>query len=101
MPSVQKAHKSYPTKDVVVMTISLDGGDGKSVKQFLDEHQYTMPSAHDKGMVFGRAINARGVPMTYIVDRNQNIVARGLGPLALDRPDVKKMIQTLVAGSRN
>ena len=101
MPSVQKAHKDYPAKDVVVMTISLDGGDGKSVKQFLDEHQYTMPSAHDKGMVFGRAINARGVPMTYIVDRNQNIVARGLGPLALDRPDVKKMIQTLVAGSRN
>jgi hypothetical protein len=82
------------------MTISLDGGDGKEVKQFLDEHKYTMPSAHDKGMAYGRSINARGVPMTYIIDRNQNIVASGMGPLDLDRPDVKKMIQTLVAGSR-
>ena len=97
MPSVQKAHKGYPAKDVVVMTISLDGGDGKSVKKFLDAHQYTMPSAHDKGMVFGRAINARGVPSTFIVDRKQNIVARGMGPLALDRPDVKQLIQNLVA----
>lgn len=79
------------------MTISLDGGDGQSVKKFLDDHKYTMPSAHDKGMVFGRAISARGVPMTYIVDRNQNIVARGMGPLDLERSDVKKMIQTLVA----
>ena len=97
MPSVQKAHREYQGKDVVVMTISLDGGDGASVKQFLDEHKYTMPSAHDKGMAFGRAINARGVPMTFIIDRNQNIVASGMGPLDLDRPDVKKMIQNLVA----
>ena len=97
MPSVQKAHREYPAKDVVVMTISLDGGDGKAVKKFLDEHRYTMPSAHDKGMAFGRKIEARGVPMTYIVDRNQNIVARGLGPLDLERPDMKKLIQTLVA----
>ncbi len=97
---MQKAHRSYPEKDVVVMTISLDGGDGAAVKQFLDENKYTMPSAHDKGMAFGRAINARGVPMTYIIDRNQNIVARGLGPLDLDRPDVKKLIQTLVAKAK-
>ncbi len=97
MPSVQKAHREYAGKDVVVMTISLDGGDGAPVKKFLDEHKYTMPSAHDKGMAFGRAINARGVPMTYIIDRNQNIVARGMGPLDLDRPDIRKLIQTLVA----
>jgi peroxiredoxin len=99
MPSVQKAHTEYPAKDVVVLTISLDGGDGKAVKKFLDEHRYTMPSVHDKGMAFARAINARGVPMTYVIDRQQNIVARGLGTLDLDRPDVKKMIQTLVAKS--
>jgi Redoxin len=97
MPSVQKAHKSYPEKDVMVMTISLDGGDGKPVKKFLDENKFTMPAAHDKGMAFSRAINTRGVPSTVIIDRNQNVVASGMGPLDLDRPDVKKMIQTLVA----
>lgn len=96
MPSVQKAHNENP-KDVVVMTVSLDGGDGAAVKKFLDEYKYTMPSAHDKGMAFGRAINARGVPMTYIIDRNQNIAASGMGPLALERADVKKLIQSLVA----
>ena len=101
MPSVQKAHKEYPAQDVVVMTISLDGGDGTAVKKFLDEHKYTMPSAHDKGMAYGRQINARGVPMTFIIDRNQNVVARGMGPLEFDRPDVKKMIQTLVAQPRS
>ena len=99
MPSVQKAHKEYPAKDVVVMTISLDGGDGTAVKKYLDENKFTMPTAHDKGMAYGRQINARGVPMTFIIDRKQNIVARGLGPLDFDRPDVKKMIQTLVAKS--
>jgi len=101
MPSVQKAHKEYPEKDVVVMTISLDGGDGKSVKKFLDDNKYTMPSAHDKGMAYGRKINARGVPATYIIDRNQNIAASGMGPLDFDRPDVKKMIRSLLAQPRS
>ena len=101
MPSVQKAHREYPAKDVVVMTISLDGGDGSAVKRYLDENKFTMPSAHDKGMAYGRQINARGVPMTYIIDRNQNIVARGMGPLDYDRPDVRKMIQNLVAQPRS
>lgn len=97
MPSVQKAHKEYPAKDVVIMTISLDGGDGIAVKKYLDEFKFTMPTAHDKGMAYGRLINARGVPMTFIIDRQQNVVARGMGPLDYDRPDVKKMIQALVA----
>jgi hypothetical protein len=100
MPSVQKAHKEYPEKDVVVMTISLDGGDGSAVKRFLDENKYTMPSAHDKGMAYGRKINARGVPSTVIIDRNQNIVASGMGPLDYDRADVKKLIRSLVAKPR-
>lgn len=101
MPSVQKAHKEYPAKDVVVMTISLDGGDGTVVKKYLDENKFTMPSAHDKGMAYGRKINARGVPSTYIIDRNQNIVASGMGPLDYDRADVKKLIRSLVAQSRS
>ena len=96
MPSVQKAHTEYLAKDALVMTISLDGGDGKSVKKFLDANHYSMPSAHDLGMAYGRKIEVRGVPMTYIVDRNQNIVARGLGPLDLGRPDIRQMIQSLV-----
>lgn len=95
MPSVQKAHNEYPAKDVVVMTISLDG-DVSAVKPFLDQHRYTMPSAHDKGMAYGRRMNTRGVPMTYIVDRNQNIAASAFGPLDLERSDVKRMIQELL-----
>lgn len=79
------------------MTISLDGGDGSVVKKYLDENKFTMPTAHDEGMAYGRRIEARGVPMTFIIDREQNVVARGLGPLDLDRPDVKKLIQGLVS----
>ncbi len=93
----QKNQKNHPSQEVVVMTVSLDGGDGAAVKKFLAEHQYTLPSAHDKGMVFARALNVRGVPATVIIDRQQNVVASGTGPLALDRPDVKQLIQKLLA----
>lgn len=101
MPSVQRAHNELPAKDVVVLTISLDGGDGTSVKKFLDQHKYTMPAAHDQGMKVGRAFNARGVPMTYVVDRRSNIVASGIGPVDFDKAEFRKLIQTLVAQPRS
>lgn len=95
MPSVQKAHNEYPAKEVVVMTVSLDG-DASAVKHFLAQHKFTMPAAHDQGMALARRMEARGVPMTYIVDRNQNIAARAFGPLELERSDVKRMVQELL-----
>lgn len=101
MPSVQRAYKELPAKDVAVLTISLDGGDGKSVKKFLDENQYTMPAAHDLGMKVGRMFNARGVPMTYVVDRRNNIVASGIGPVDFDQPAFRRLIQFLVAQPRS
>lgn len=97
MPSVQKAHREYQGKDVVVMTVSLDGGDDAAVKKFLDEHKYAMPSARDRGMSYARALEVRGVPTTVIIDREQNIAARGFGPLALERADVRKLVQGLLA----
>lgn|GEM_PF-3721292 len=93
---MQKAHNEYPAKDVVVLTISLDG-DAAAAKHYLAEHKFSMPAAHDKGMAYARKIEARGVPMTYIIDRNQNIAARAFGPLELERADVRKLIQTLIA----
>jgi hypothetical protein len=101
MPSVQKAYKKYSGKDVVVLVISLDGGEASSVKKFLDSNHYTMPAVHDKGMVYGRKINARAVPTTFIADRQHHLVATSFGPLDYERPDVKKLIQTLVAQPRS
>lgn len=97
MPSVQKAHREYQGRNVVVMTVSLDGSDDAYVKKFLDEHKYTMPSARDKGMTYARSLEVRGVPTTVIIDREQNVAARGFGPLDLGRSDVRKLIQNLAA----
>lgn len=94
---MQKAHREYQGKDVVVMTVSLDGGDDAAVKKFLDEHKYTMPSARDNGMAVSRKMEVRGVPSTVIIDRAQNIAARAFGPLELERADVRKLIQNLAA----
>ena len=97
MPSVQRAHREYQGRNVVVITVSLDGSDDVYVKKFLDEHNYTMPSARDKGMTYARLLEVRGVPTTVIIDREQNVAARGFGPLNLDRSDVRKLIQNLAA----
>lgn len=96
MPSVQKAHQGLPARDVVILTVALDG-EASAVRHYLDEHRFTMPAAHDAGMAFARKIQVRGVPTTVIIDRRRNIAATAFGPLELDRPDMRKLIRSLVA----
>lgn len=99
MPSVQKAHQTLPAKDFAVLTVSLDG-DASAVRHYMDEFRFTMPALHDPGMAFARRLNVRGVPTTVIMDRRGNIAATAFGPLDLDRPDVRKLLATLVAQPR-
>jgi len=100
MPSVQRAHQEYSRKDVVIMSISLDGGDGSVVKKYLAQHNFTIPTAHDNGMRYARKIGARGVPMTFIIDRKQNIIYSAIGSLDYDHVEFKKIMANLLIDNK-
>jgi peroxiredoxin len=95
MPSVQRVHTELQDKNVVMLAISVDGSGPKAVQTFLEQNGYTMPTALDVGMEVARKFGARGVPMTYIVDRQGAVVASGFGPVDLDRPEFREYIRTL------
>jgi peroxiredoxin len=97
MPSVQRAHEALQDQDAVVLTISVDGGGMSAVKPYIAKHGYTVPTLIDTGMEVARKFRARGVPTTYIVDRQGKIVASGFGPINFDRPEFREYIQALLA----
>jgi peroxiredoxin len=100
MPSVQRVHDEFHDKDVVVLAISIDGSGLKAVQTFLEKNGYTMPAAVDANMEVARKFGARGVPMTYVVNRQGTVVASGFGPIDVDRAEFKEYLQTLVAQPR-
>jgi hypothetical protein len=82
------------------MSISLDGGDGSVVKKYLAQHNFTIPTVHDNGMRYARKIGARGVPMTFIIDRKQNIIYSAIGPLNYDHVEFKKIMANLLIDNK-
>jgi peroxiredoxin len=96
MPSVQRVHNEWHDKDVVMLAISVDGGGPKTVQTFLENHGYTMPTFVDAGMEIARKFGVRGVPMTYIVNRQGSVIANGFGPIDFNRPEFQAYLRTLV-----
>ena len=100
MPSVQRVHETFRDKDVVVLAISVDGGGEKAVKSFMAKRGYTFTTPVDVGMEIARKFGVRGVPTTYVINRQGAIVAHGFGPVDFDSPAFVQYIQTLVAEPR-
>ncbi len=100
MPSVQRVHETFKDKDVVVLAISVDGGGEKAVKSFMTKRGYTFTTPVDVGMEIARKFGVRGVPTTYVINRQGAIVAHGFGPVDFDSPAFVQYIQALAAQPR-
>lgn len=100
MPSVQRVHEELQDKDVVMLAISIDGSGIQTVKSYVIQQGYTMPTPVDSSMEVARKFGVRAVPTTYVVNRQGIVVASGFGPVDFDRPEFREYIQTLVAQPR-
>jgi len=100
MPSVQRVHETFKDKDVVVLAISVDGGGEKAVKTFMTKRGYTFTTPVDVGMEIARKFGVRGVPTTYVINRQGAIVAHGFGPVDFDSPAFVQYIQALTTQPR-
>ena len=97
---MQRVHEAFRDKDVVVLAISVDGGGEKAVKSFMAKRGYTFTTPVDVRMDIARKFGVRGVPTTYVINRQGAIVAHGFGPVDFDSPAFVQYIQALAAEPR-
>jgi peroxiredoxin len=96
---VQRAYDALKDKGVVVLAISIDGTGEKAVKPYIAKHGFTFPALLDQRMEVARQFLARGTPSTFVINREGQIVAHGVGPFELDSPEFAQYVQTLAARS--
>lgn len=92
---MQKAHDLFTPKDVVVLTISIDGMGARAVAPFMAEHGYTFPSLVDQRMEVARQFGMRLVPMTYVLNQEGKIVGAGYGPVDLASPEFAQFLEAV------
>jgi peroxiredoxin len=84
-------------KDVVVLPISIDHNVEKALKPYMEKHGFTFDTLLDQRMDIARQFGVRGTPTTVVVNRQGEIVARGLGPFDLESPEFAQYLDQLLA----
>jgi peroxiredoxin len=94
---VQRVIEALKEHDIVILPISIDGSGAKAVQPYMEKHQYTFQTLIDQRMEVASQFGVRGTPTTVVVNRQGQIVARGLGPFNLESPEFAQYLQQLLA----
>jgi peroxiredoxin len=98
---VQRVTETLKDKDLVILPISIDGSGEKAAKPYMEKQGYTFNTLIDQRLEVARQFGVRGTPTTVIVNRQGEIVARGMGPFDLESPEFTQYIEKLLAQPRN
>src|SRR4030042_3670677 len=97
MASLEVLHQKFKEKKFVLLTISVDYGGLKSVREFMDKHRYTFPVLLDPKSEVLDLFNVKGIPTTFIIDKKGRMIGKAIGPRDWKGPEVISLINLLVA----
>jgi len=83
MPSMQKLYARFKGKDFAMVAISLNEP-ASAVKKFFKEYNLTFTALVDAGGELMAPYGIRGIPNTYIIDRDGTIIGKAFGPRKWD-----------------
>ncbi len=96
MPAIEQLYQRYRERGLVVLAVSEDTEGEKVVTPFLQEHTLTFPVAYDSKMNVAELYQMLGLPSTYLINREGQIVAAALGPRAWNSSDAHTLMESLL-----
>lgn len=95
MPSMERLYAELPRDRFEILAVDMREFRGK-VAEFVDELDLTFPVLLDERGVTGAMYGIRGIPTTYLVDKEGNLVARLVGSRQWDTAEVQEAIRHLI-----
>jgi len=95
MPSMEKLHQKFKDKDFAMLGINLQESDA-TVLKFYKENKLTFTTLLDSAGDVGAAFGIRGIPTTFILDKNGIIIGRVMGPREWDSRDAFALFEYLI-----
>jgi peroxiredoxin len=95
MPAMERLYREFKSRGFVVLAVNVQEGSGP-VRAFVRELKLTFPVVLDPKGTAAMAYVVRGLPATYLIDRNQIIVGRAIGPREWDSKDGREYIRALL-----
>jgi cytochrome c-type biogenesis protein len=81
MPALESLHNKFSDQGLQIIGVSIDGpGTPQRIKSFIDRRGITYNILHDPDDKFSRAFRTIGVPESFLINANGEIVHTWKGP---------------------
>src|SRR5262249_41035646 len=94
MPTLERLYEQSRREGLVVLAVSVDG-DSQSVAPFVHEQRLTFAIGLDPNMTVSTTYGVRGLPASFIIDRDGYLAAVALGPRTWDNAASKALVEGL------
>jgi peroxiredoxin len=95
MPSMERLYGQFKDTDFVILAVSV-GEDVQTVKDFLSRTPYSFPIALNPDGKLGSLYAARGIPSTYVLNREGKIMAAKIGAQEWDTQKITSVFEQLL-----
>lgn len=97
LPSLEALSKALAPQDIAVLPLSSDRGGANVVQEWFGTHEITgLPVLLDPKGAAARALAARGIPTSLVVDRQGQECARLEGAADWSSPEAVALVRALV-----
>ncbi len=95
MPSMERLYQEFKGEGLEVVAINFMERE-KPITSFLKENGFTFTVLLDKKGEIARNYGVHGLPVTYLIARNGNLLARSMGYKDWYKPGIRQLISTLL-----
>ena len=92
LPAMERLFQRTRKEGLVMLAVSVDA-DPKVVASFLKEQRFTFTVGLDPTMELANAYGVRGLPASFIVDREGHLAALAIGPRAWDSAASQALVE--------
>ncbi len=95
MPAMERLYKKLKDRGLVILAVDMQESE-KLVKAFMSEFSLSFPALLDRNGDISFLYGMRGLPTTYIIDREGKIVGKAVGPRDWSSQESIKLFITLL-----
>lgn len=97
MPSMQALYQDYREKGFEILAISSDVKGKETVAPFVERLGLTFPMLLDPRNVVGTQLRVRGIPTSYVLDKQGRIVGLEIGARDWNKAAMRRLLERLLA----
>jgi len=96
MSSMEALYQEFKEKGFTFLGISVDYGGVKPVKEYIEKNRYTFPVLIDPKSQVLDLYEVKGIPTTFIIDKNGRMIGKSIGPKDWKSQEVISLLNLLI-----